>query len=181
MTPESCRRSAHDANRHRADLGRDLWRGVVDDGFNADGSRRQRYVHAKTRDECVKKLRKLMQELGEHGRPLDHRTRVADLAPMWLADAGGRLKPKTMQGYRSQVTTSIIPILGKRVVSDLKPSDVRRLNAAVFARGVGPSSVAAAHRTLSAMLGYAVDEGYSFEMLPNPWISRRRPRLRATR
>jgi integrase len=28
-----------------------------------------------------------------------------------------------------------------------------------FSRGVGPATVAAAHRTLSAMLGYAIDEG----------------------
>ena len=138
---------------------RDLWRGVVDDGFKPDGSRRQRYVHAKTREECVKKLRKLMQQLAEHGQPLDHRTRVTDLADSWLEEAGDRLKPKTMQGYRSHLATSIIPILGKRVVAELLPTDVRRLHSAIFARGVGPASVAGAHRTLSAMLGYAVENG----------------------
>lgn len=139
--------------------GRGLWRGVIDNGFHPDGRRRQRYVHAKTREEVVKKLRKLMNEIATHGEPLDHHTRIADLATEWLSDAGARLKPKTMQGYRSAVAVSIIPILGKRVVSEIRPSDVRRLHAAIFARGVGASSVAAAHRALSAMLGYAVDEG----------------------
>lgn len=138
---------------------RGLWRGVIDNGFTPDGRRRQKYVHAKTREECVKKLRRMMNEIEEHGGPLDHHTRVADLADTWLADAGDRLKPKTMQGYRSHVATSIVPILGKRVVADLKPSDVRRLHGAVFARGVGPSTVGGAHRTLSALLSYAVDEG----------------------
>lgn len=137
---------------------RGLWRGVVDNGFTSDGRRKQAYVHAKTRDECLRKLRQLMREIEENGAPLDHHTRVEELAKAWLEDAGGRLKPKTMQGYRSQLAANIVPVLGKRVVGDLKPSEVRRLHSAVFARGVGPSSVAAAHRTLSAMLGYAVDE-----------------------
>jgi integrase len=138
---------------------RDIWRGVVDDGFNPDGSRRQRYVHAKSREECVKKLRQLMQQLAEHGRPMDHRTRVENVADAWLAEAGDRLKPKTMQGYRSHLATSIVPLLGKRIVSELLPTDVRRLHSAIFARGVGPASVAGAHRTLSAMLSYAVENG----------------------
>lgn len=138
---------------------RGLWRGVIDNGFHSDGRRRQRYVHAKTREECVKKLRNLMNEIATHGEPLDHHTRVADLAKAWLADASGRLKPKTMQGYRSAVAASIVPILGKRVVSELRPSDVRRMHAAVFSRGVGAASVAGAHRALSAMLSFAVDEG----------------------
>lgn len=139
---------------------RGLWRGVVDDGYWPDGRRRQRYVHAKTREECVKKLRRLIQELDRGTQPLDHHTKVSQLAEVWLEDAGGRLKPKTMQGYRSHVSASIIPLLGKRMIGDLRPSDVRRLHSAIFARGVGASSVGGAHRTLSAMLGYAVGEGY---------------------
>lgn len=138
---------------------RGLWRGVVDNGYWPDGRRRQAYVHAKSREECLKKVRQLLREIEQNGGPLDHHTRVDELAPKWLEDAAGRLKPKTMQGYRSSVSANIVPILGKRVVSDLKPSDVRRLHAAIFARGVGPATVAGAHRALSAMLGYAVDEG----------------------
>ncbi|WP_460572960.1 tyrosine-type recombinase/integrase [Humibacter soli] len=107
----------------------------------------------------MQKLRRLIREIEENGSPLDHHTRIADLAETWLTDAAGRLKPKTMQGYRSQVATNILPLLGKRVVGDLKPSDIRRLHAAIFARKLGPASVAAAHRALSAMLGYACDEG----------------------
>lgn len=140
--------------------GRGLWRGVVDDGFWPDGSRRQRYVHAKTREECLKKLRRLIQEIETGSGALDHHTRVSELAEQWLADAGDRLKPKTMAGYRSNVSNSIIPILGKRAIADLRPSDVRRLHSAIFARGVGVASVAGAHKTLSAMLGYALDEGF---------------------
>jgi integrase len=64
-----------------------------------------------------------------------------------------------LQGYRSHVAGNIVPVLGKRIISELRPSDVRRLHSAIFARDVGPATVAGAHRTLSAMLGYAVDEG----------------------
>lgn len=138
---------------------RGLWRGVVDDGFIENNRRRQRYVHAKTREACAKKLRRLMQEIAEYGAPLDHHTRLEELADRWLADGGDRLKPKTMQGYRSHLVTSILPVLGKRAVADLKPSDVRRLHSVVFARNVGPASVSGAHRTLSALLSFAVDEG----------------------
>jgi integrase len=99
-----------------------------------------------------------MQEVATGGA-LDHHTHVADLADRWLQDAAGRLKPKTVQAYRSNVTMNVVPVLGKTVVSDLRPSHVRRLHVEVFSRGVGPATVAAAHRTLSAMLSYAVDEG----------------------
>lgn len=137
---------------------RGLWRGVVDDGFTPEGRRRQRYVSAKTREECVRKLRQLMREVSEGGA-LDHHTRVADLAKRWLDDAAARLKPKTVSGYRSHVAADIIPALGSSIVSDLRPSDVRRMHSTIFARNVGPATVAGAHRTLSAMLGFAVDEG----------------------
>lgn len=110
------------------------------------------------RMECVRKLRQLMREVSEGGA-LDHHTRVAELAKRWLDDAAGRLKPKTVSGYRSHVAADIIPILGSSIVSDLRPSDVRRMHSAIFARNVGPATVAGAHRTLSAMLRYAVDEG----------------------
>lgn len=138
--------------------GRGLWRGVVDDGFTPEGRRRQRYVSAKTREECVRKLRQLMREVSEGGA-LDHHTRVADLAKRWLDDVAARLKPKTVSGYRSHVAADIIPALGSSIVSDLRPSDVRRMHSTIFARNVGPATVAGAHRTLSAMLGFAVDEG----------------------
>ncbi|HEV7623829.1 MAG TPA: integrase, partial [Amnibacterium sp.] len=138
--------------------GRGLWRGVIDDGFTPDGRRRQRYVYAKSREACVQKLRQLMREVAEGGA-LDHHTRVADLAKRWLDHAAQRLKPKTLSGYRSHVAANIVPTLGRNIVSELRPSDVRRMHSAIFARNVGPATVAGAHRTLSAMLGYAVDEG----------------------
>lgn len=137
---------------------RGLWRGVIDEGFIPDGRRRQRYVSAKTREECGRKLRQLMREIAEGGS-LEHHTRVADLANRWLDDAAARLKPKTISGYRSHVAADIVPTLGRSVVSELRASDVRRMHNAIFARNVGPATVAGAHRTLSAMLGYAVDEG----------------------
>ena len=117
-------------------------------------------MHAKTREECLKKLRRLLTEIESSSVRVDRHTRVSELAARWLEDAGGRLKPKTVQGYRSHVVASIVPILGTRPLAELRPSDVRRMHNAIFARGVGAASVPGAHRTLSAMLHYAADEGY---------------------
>ena len=138
---------------------RHMWRAVIDIGFDPEtGKRLQKARMSKTKDGAVKKLNTLLRERESLGVVLDRSTRVGQLADLWLEDVAGRTKPHTLAGYRSQVKANILPTLGKRVAADLTPADVRRMHAAIRDRGVGDSTVAAAHRTLVSLLEHARSE-----------------------
>jgi len=138
---------------------RKMWRAVLDVGFDeVTGKRVQKARMSKSKDEAVKKLNAMIRERDSLGMVMDRSTRVAELAEAWLGDVADRAKPKTLTNYRSNVRTKILPSLGRRVVSELTPTDVRRMHAAVRATGAGYSSVASAHRTLVTMLEYARSE-----------------------
>lgn len=150
-----------------------MWRAVLDVGFDeTTGKRLQKARMSKSKDEAVKKLNAMIRECDSLGMVMDRSTWVAELAEAWLADVADRAKPKTLTNYRSNVRTKGLPSLGRRVVSELTPADVRRMHAAIRATGAGYSSVASAHRTLVTMLEYAKSErvisGENVAMLAPP-------------
>lgn len=152
---------------------RRMWRAVLDVGFDeVTGKRIQRARMSKSKDEAVRKLNKMIQEKDSLGVVLDRSTRVVELADAWLSDVADRAKPKTVAGYRSNLRSKIVPVLGRRVVAELTPTDVRRMHAAIRATGAGYSSVASAHRTLVTLLEYARAErilaGENVAMLTPP-------------
>jgi len=132
--------------------GRRVWRAVIDDGFTADGRRKQRAVQGKTKTEVQAKLARMMRERDTLGRVLDRATRFSDAAEAWLDDVSKTARPKTLSGYRSQLRVNVIPALGRKAVADLTPGDVRRMHVAIRARGNGDSDVASAHRVTVSVL-----------------------------
>lgn len=156
---------------------RKMWHAVLAVGFDdVTGKRLQKARMSKSKDEAVQKLNAMIRERDSLGTVLDRSTQVAELADRWLADVANRAKPKTLTNYRSNVRTKVIPLLGHRLVSELTPADVRRMHAAIRARGAGYSSVASAHRALVTMLEYAKSErvisGDNVAMLAPPRGSR---------
>lgn len=137
-----------------------LYRGVVDLGFDADGKRVQKYVHARTQRECKDKLDALKAEIAEHGAPLDKQVTVAAWATTWLETVKKpNVDPKTFAGYASVCRKWIVPTLGRKKVSALKPSDVRALRQAMTAAELSVSMLRQGHIVLSMMLGDAKAEG----------------------
>jgi len=151
---------------------RGMWRAVIDVGFDPQtGNRLQKARMSKTKDGAVKKLNTMLRERDSLGIVLNRSTRVDELAQRWLEDITRRAKPRTLANYRSIVKSKIVPTLGRRVVVDLTPADVRRMHAAVRQTGVGDASVGGAHRTLVTMLEYARAERITLEnvaMLTSP-------------
>jgi integrase len=136
-----------------------LWRGVVDGGLDATGARQQWYVTAKTKAECARRLNRLRAEVTEHGSPLAKSVKVEQWAPHWLETvAKPDIDPKTYAGYASLVRKWIVPTLGHRKVSALKPSDVRALRVKMTDAGRATSTVRQAHIVLSMILDAAVAE-----------------------
>lgn len=139
---------------------RGLWRGVADAGFKPDGRRDQRYVHAKTQKAARAKLDVLMAEIKEHGAPLDKTMTVEAWANHWL-DTVAAVKngPNTIKAYRSVVNRWILPVLGKKRLSALKPSDLRAVTKGITDAGLATGTASKAHNILSGMLESARLDG----------------------
>ena len=136
-----------------------MWRAVIDVGFDPDTGRRlQKAREAKTKEGAVKKLNLMLRERDSLGVVLDRSTRVRDLATVWLEDVAEHARPHTLANYRSALKASVLPALGDRIAADLTPADVRRMHSAMRRRGVSDSTVAGAHRTLVTLLEYARSE-----------------------
>lgn len=140
--------------------GRKLWRGVIDDGFHPDGRRRQRYVTDRTQAGARAKLEALRKEIDTLGAPLDKAVTVEAWSEHWLRTVcEPAMKPAALAGYESAVRKWILPILRKKRVSALKPSDVRAVTQAVTAAGRQPSSAQKVHAVMSSMLESARMDG----------------------
>lgn len=135
---------------------RGLWRGVVDLGFDAEGRRVQKYVHARTQRACRDKLEALKREISEHGAPLDKQASVADFAAHWLEHiAKPDVDPNTYTTYKSMVNRWIVPTLGRKKLHALLPSDVLALRTAILDAGRAASTARQAHIVLRRILDAA--------------------------
>ena len=137
-----------------------LWRGVADLGIDADGRRVQPMVHAKTQREAKRKLDALLEEIRENGAPADKQVTMAQWAPRWLEEiAKPNVDPKTYRNYRTAVTRRIVPLLGRKRVHAITPSDVRALRTYVVEQqGLSSTTAREAHIALNGVLTAAVNE-----------------------
>ena len=72
----------------------------------------------------------------------------------WM-ESKRHLTPKTLAGYRSLLDVDVIPPLGRRSISSIRPEDVGSWISSLKAKGLSASRVRQAHRVLSGMLGLA--------------------------
>ncbi|WP_165971372.1 tyrosine-type recombinase/integrase [Microbacterium oleivorans] len=140
---------------------RKLWRGVANAGFDANGKRVQKYVHAKSQKEARAKLEMLIAEIEENGAPLDKSMTVEAWAKHWLDTIvpASNPKPNTIKAYRSIVNNWIIPVIGRKRVALLKPSDVRAVALGITDAGRSTGTASKAHNVLSGMLEAARLDG----------------------
>lgn len=84
---------------------------------------------------------------------------VADWAARWLASISPQLKAKTRASYRSLINSRIVPVLGAREVSSVRPITVAEWVAGMGNTGLSPSRIRQAYRVLSQIMASAVDNG----------------------
>jgi integrase len=77
----------------------------------------------------------------------------------WLAGAGLRLRPRTLDRYRQTLTTHVLPTLGSLPLNRLEVGHVNRLLAQKQAAGLAPATVAGIRSALRASLSAAVRAG----------------------
>lgn len=100
------------------------------------------------------------------------RTTFSHWADEWLATTV-HLKPKTRVGYESMLRTHVRPFFGRRAVSTIVASDVRRLLSEMAAAGAAPGTIRSAFNVTRLVLGTALQSG---AIRANPCAGIRQPR-----
>ena len=134
------------------------WHGYVSVGLKSDGSRDRRHVSAMRRADVVRQVRALEQRrdrgtVAATAKPPS----VAEWMNHWLDNsAAARVRPSTLDGYRSTVRNRIIPALGHHRLDRLQPEHLEVFYAEMLANGLSPASVVQTHRILTRALKVAV-------------------------
>src|SRR5262245_11201592 len=100
---------------------------------------------------------------GHRTPAVDPQITVAAYATRWLAHVKATVKPRTHDGYVQAVRLYVGPALGRRVVADLRRSDVKDFLTSCREHGVrgrplARESVRLIYATLRAMLNAALDD-----------------------
>lgn len=143
---------------------RGLWTAVLELPSHDGKSRRRKYIRAKSKPDLLAKLSKAKQELEQRGDLPTKTLTVEQWFTYWLEQvAAKRVRPGTLNGYRSVVNGHIVPGLGRGTKLDkITAANIRRVHASAL--NVAGSSTYAlnAHRVMSASFEVAVREGRIF-------------------
>jgi integrase len=119
--------------------------------FGPDGKRR--WVSAKTKTECWRKLNTAMADADRGILPGPANLTVERYLTSWLADSvKGTVSRATYDGYKRDVYHHIIPELGRRKLKELTPGDIRRLYRKMAEGGLKDRSIEYVHTTLRKSL-----------------------------
>jgi integrase len=139
------------------------WHGRVTMGIKSDGSADRRHVTGKTEAEVTHKVQALERQR-DSGRAAEagRSPTLAEWLRHWLDNiAARRVRPSTLEGYRSKVDYRIIPGLGKHRLARLErhPEHIEAFYAALEREGLSPATLLQIHRILSRALKVAAQRG----------------------
>ena len=134
------------------------WMAYLDLGWR-DGKRDRRYVTGKDAATVRKRLDELKASTAA-GVRTDSRATVEKWLTYWLDEvAAPKNAASTMKTYRGYVDNWIVPALGKKRLTAVKPADVRALHRTMETAGKSGATRRQAHAILQRALEVAVDEG----------------------
>ena len=143
------------------DKARDRWVGVYVVDW-VDGKPIRRKVSGKSRAAAATKLRDLRDKVKAGNLPAGRLPTVEQWLTVWLEEiAAHRVKPTTMQLYRTRVRHRIIPLLGQHRLDKLRPEHIEKAwRYQIDDRGLTAGSVRVDHRILARSLKVAQQRGY---------------------
>ena len=153
------RRSKGESSIHQDASGR--WHGYVSLGLKAGGRRDRRHVSAGSRAEVVRKVRALERRRDEGTVPTAGRVTVTQWLDHWVSTiAPRRLRPKTLDGYRSAVRNRLSPALGHHRLDRLLPEHIEAFYRRCEQDGLATATILGYHRMLSRALKVAMQRGH---------------------
>jgi integrase len=129
------------------------WRGAF---WGTDGKRH--WVSDKNKTEADRKLREAKADADRGILPSPARLTVEGWLTEWLEGIRGEVSRATYEGYKRDVNYHIIPELGRRKLSQLSATDIRRLYRKMRDKGLKNRSLEYCHRTLPKALKAALAE-----------------------
>lgn len=154
-----------------------LWCVSIELPRGLDGKRRRKTICRKKKSDLLEARRKAREELKKTGNLATRSLTLKDWLQYWLSEiAEPNLAPNTVSGYRNNIESYIVPLLGSKRLDQLTPQDVRRLHEVVQQTPVdkklrgqkdlpentpllNSTSALLAHNTLSVALKAAMREG----------------------
>ena len=130
------------------------------------GKRRQKWIAFKgTKREAQQRLAELLHEMnaGTYVEPV--KLTLGAFLERWLEDyARGAVRPTTFETYRILIQRQIVPALGHKILTDLRPLDLQRFYISKLQGGradgklggLSPKTIRHLHRLLREALGHAV-------------------------
>lgn len=134
------------------------WHGYVSMGTKGNGRRDRRHVSAVTRVEVVKKVKALEAKrdagmVSAAGRAIT----VEEWLTYWVENiASSRVRPRTLDSYRSMIRMHLVPHIGKRRLDQLMPDHLEQTYSAILSTGLSPTTVLRIHRVLHRALKIAM-------------------------
>lgn len=138
----------------------DLWVGQMQAGWTENGSRRRVRVSSRDKATARKKLADLRTEL-EDGTWQQHRreTTLEAWCEKWIKGREKEVRPSTL-AIEHAAMDYILPLLGHKKISSLRPSDLRALGEKIMDDGKNPATAARYQSVLLRMLREAQREDF---------------------
>lgn len=142
---------------HRAEHRcRGNWQATLD--VIVDGRRKRKTLYAKTKGEAKVKLAKALRER-DSGALVLRTVTVETWMTTWLERKSRPpkpLKPQTMRSYRSKTARYIIPMIGRRRLTDLRAEHIEAMYDQMRADGLAEATIRQTHAILAGALKDAV-------------------------
>lgn len=140
-------------------LGKDgRWHGYVTMGVKDNGKTDRRHVQASTEKAVTAKVVALEKKRDAGSvMTVGKVPTVAEWLTYWLENiAEQKVRPSTLQGYHSKVSTHLIPGLGEHRLDRLQPEHLERFYGVCARKGLAPATILQMHRILSRALKVAM-------------------------
>jgi integrase len=132
------------------------WRVQIHVGWTADGKPIRKYLRAKNRAEAKAKLQEAQSVLARGGTLHDPKTTVEQWLTHWIDNiAPTKVRPRTIDGYRSYLRNWIIPNVGRHRLIKLTPEHIEQLHTTMREAGLSETSILQCHRILARALQVA--------------------------
>ncbi len=139
-----------------------VWELRVNSGRDpVTGKRRQvsEYVHTTRVAEVKAAMAALVVKAAEAQAPETSGT-FAYLLEEWFAHASATLKPSTLEGYRKDIDTYLVPALGTKPLRSLTNKDLEGVYGAMVTMGRAPSTINGVHAVARRALNQALAWGW---------------------
>ncbi|MCI7305460.1 MAG: site-specific integrase [Trueperella sp.] len=145
------------------DSPRQVWRGVIEAGYDANGKRRRYTVSSRDEDTAWRKLTDKIKavNLGQSVLTVSDAMTVGEWITIWLADRQTRVRPKTYATDAGQLEKWVLPKYGREKLATLSAHHVRDLARRMREAGLSTTTIRYTQRVWRQACTDARAEGYT--------------------